>query len=249
VKNSKEWRLNVDEAFESYVLYKERYTTTFPPLWLLSWFHLVTLDFFSFVYALTSSVFGLEKCHPMINRIEKLYNVNCFLSLLSMFFYYLFSLNYDQWFVWWENDAINQSFNYESSTSIIWSFMLNLTSVNRFSFLIKINKLQFKCLWTAAILFLVTWYANMAKWLSPRYRMRDVHRNPFTFFYRNDLSTSQRVRFDPFLPLTENFLIYHHSQTFRIILTESFGFNSTSIIIDESSVEVDNCSRKWKPYL
>lgn len=104
-------------------------------------------------------------------------------------------------------------------------FHIELTSITSINILwFSKIKLQCKCLCTAAILFLVTWYANMAKWLSPRYRMRDVYRNPFTFFYRNDLSTSQRVRFDNFFHSKQKqikmqnqpkiIFISHHSQTF-----------------------------------
>lgn len=44
------------------------------------------------------------------------------------------------------------------------------------------------------ILFLVSWHANVAKWLSTRYWMRDVHGNSFAFIHWNDISTSLRVR-------------------------------------------------------
>lgn len=93
--------------------------------------------------------------------------------------------------------------------------------------------------------------------------MRDVYRNPFTFFYRNVLSTSQRVRFETILPTEQKktlssakhvIKIHHFSPSRDIqqnIWSESKSFSITRVVDDddESDVEVDDFPlMNEKPY-
>lgn len=55
-----------------------------------------------------------------------------------------------------------------------------------------------KNVFCSSIFFLVSRYANVAKWLSPRYRMWDVHGNAVAFVHWDDIPAGLRVRISTF---------------------------------------------------